>query len=263
MRSFEDLQDTFALNKTQFHKYLQVRHALLTQVQTGDNIPVSSPMERRALMGNLGRGGVSQVYRTLITSTACSLEELRWKWEGWVGPVEEEDWTEALAAPHTLTMATRLRLIQTYYLHTAYLTPSKMHKAGLRPTADCPRCMSPDADFFHMVWSCSTINTYWKMISREISLTLQVDMELTPLTSLLGVMGDSGLRRAERTLLGVACLVAKRDIVADWKANKAPALTKWKRGMDWCAQSEKLVYEARGCPNKYHKIWGRWEGMTI
>ncbi|KAJ1205832.1 hypothetical protein NDU88_001257 [Pleurodeles waltl] len=212
MRSFEDLQKIFSLNKTQFHKYLQIRHALLAEVQTGDNIPEYSPMEARALMENLGRGGVSQIYRTLIAITACSLGGLRQRWEGWVGPMEEVDWNEALAAPHTITMTTRLRLIQTYYLHAAYLTPARLHRAGLRPTADCPVVWAQMQTFSTWYGLAQLLKPTGGAITREISAALQIDMGLTPLPLLLGIIGDTGLRRAERTFLGVACLVAKRDI---------------------------------------------------
>ncbi|KAJ1205838.1 hypothetical protein NDU88_001263 [Pleurodeles waltl] len=87
MRSFQDQQKQYALNKTQFYRYLQLRHALLVHVQTGDTIPEHSPMEAKALMGNMGRGGVSQIYRTLTTVTAGPLGRLRKRWEDWVGPM--------------------------------------------------------------------------------------------------------------------------------------------------------------------------------
>ncbi|KAJ1099290.1 hypothetical protein NDU88_004392 [Pleurodeles waltl] len=215
MRSFEDLQKLFSLKRTQFHKYLQLRHALLVHVQTGDSIPEYSPMEAKALMGNLGGGGVSQIYRALIANTTCPLEGPRQRWEGWVGPMDEMDWSEALMAPRTLTMATRFRLIQTFYLHTAYLTPAKLHRAGLQSSAECPRCTNPAADFFHMVWACPIISAYWGAITREISGVLQEAIEREPLPLLLGIMGDTGLRRSDRAFLGMACLVAKRDIMAD------------------------------------------------
>ncbi|KAJ1205837.1 hypothetical protein NDU88_001262 [Pleurodeles waltl] len=159
-------------------------------------------------------------------------------------------------------MATRLRLIQTYFLHAAYLTPDKLHRAGLRSSAECTRCGSPTADFFHMVWACPIIAAYWGAVVQEISGVLQEEVERLPVPLLLGVMGDIGLRRSDRTFLGVACLVAKRDIMTEWKAKNAPTLTKWRRGVDWCAQREKLIYEARGCLNKHNKIWGRWEGTA-
>ncbi|KAJ1119448.1 hypothetical protein NDU88_007634 [Pleurodeles waltl] len=262
IRSFQDLQKQYSLNKTQFHRYLQLRHALLVHLQTGDTIPEHSPMEAKALMGDLGRGGVSQIYRTLITATGGPLRELRQRWESWVGSMEEADWTEALMAPCSLTMATRFRLIQSYFLHAAYLTPAMLHKAGLRPTAECPRCRYHTADFYHMVWTCPIIMAYWEKVVQEISEVLQEEVKRSPLPLLLGVMGDTELRRADRSFLGVACLVAKRDIMADWKARVAPALAKWRRGVDWCAQREKLVYEARGCLHKHKKIWGKGEDVV-
>ncbi|KAJ1155328.1 hypothetical protein NDU88_008058 [Pleurodeles waltl] len=122
--------------------------------------------------------------------------------------------------------------------------------------------MNPAADFFHMVWTCPTISAYWGAIAHEISGVLQENIEREPLPLLLGIMGDTRLRRSDRAFLGMACLIAKRDIMADWKARCAPTLTKWRRGLDRCAHREKLVYEARGCPNKYDRVWGKWEAAA-
>ncbi|KAJ1166053.1 hypothetical protein NDU88_006463, partial [Pleurodeles waltl] len=61
IQSFEDLQKNFSLNKTQFHRYLQLRHALSVHIRVGETIPECSPMEAKALMGSLGKGGVSQI----------------------------------------------------------------------------------------------------------------------------------------------------------------------------------------------------------
>ncbi|KAJ1153199.1 hypothetical protein NDU88_005960 [Pleurodeles waltl] len=256
MRSFEEIQESYSLNKTQFPKYLQLRHTLLVHIRPGDSVPNCSPMEARTMMGGQGRRGISQLYRSLLFNTTPSHENLRRKWEGWVGPIEEADWRDVLMAPRTMSMTSRFRVLQTLYLHTAYLTPERLFKTGLRQTADCPRCSSPDADFFHMVWACPVIMTYWKAIVGEVSKVLHSEVEMVPFPLLLGAMGEMGLRRADRIFLGEVCLVAKRDIMIEWKAEAAPTLTMWRRGVDLCALCEKSVYEARGCPNKYNKIWG-------
>ncbi|KAJ1097918.1 hypothetical protein NDU88_003034 [Pleurodeles waltl] len=201
IQSFQDLQTQYSLNKTQFHRYLQLRHALLVHLQAGDTIPEHSPMEAKALMGDLGKGGVSQIYRTLITTAGGPLRELRQRWEDWMGPMEEMDWTEALMAPRSLTMATRLQLIQTYFLHTAYLTPAKLHKAGLRPSAECPRCRSHTADFFHMVWACPTIVAYWEAVVQEISGVLQVEVKRLPLPLPFGGHGRHRAAKSRSVLL--------------------------------------------------------------
>ena len=67
-----------------------------------------------------------------------------------------------------------------------------------------------------------------------------------------------GGRKGVRTLIGMATMIAKRDIASKWNQEIAPTIVDWRKGMDRCAILEKPIYEARGCPGKYNKIWGSW-----
>lgn len=118
------------------------------------------------MTGNLGKGGVSRIYRSLVNNGAPTLDALQTHWEGWLGPTEDDDWRDALMAPKTLTSSSKLRLLQLYFLHTAYLTPIRLHKAGLRPNPDCVRCGQAPADFFHVVWGIRSLPSFglgWKL----------------------------------------------------------------------------------------------------
>ncbi|KAJ1217743.1 hypothetical protein NDU88_005333 [Pleurodeles waltl] len=157
MKSFQELQADLQLSRTQFFEYLQLWHALGTHLTPTDPIPEFNPLEARLLMGNSGGKGVSQIYKALVNHAPGSLDSNRSKWESWVGELKEPDWAEALMAPRMLAVSARLRAVQFYYLHRAYLAPDRLHWAGLRPTALCPRCAGEPADLFHMVLSCPVL----------------------------------------------------------------------------------------------------------
>ena len=50
-------------------------------------------------------------------------------------------------------------------------------------------------------------------------------------------------------------VVANRDISRAWKATDRPSVETWRQGLDHCMALERTVYVARGCPNKFYKIW--------
>ena len=62
----------------------------------------------------------------------------------------------------------------------------------------------------------------------------------------------------DRKLVGMATIIAKRDIAQNWMSSQIPQLARWKAGMDWASKIEEHVYVARGCPGKHTKIWGKW-----
>lgn len=162
IHALADLQQRHALTHTQHFSYLQLRHAVLVHLPSPISLPEFSPLEAQVMMGNLGKGGVSRIYRSLINNGPASLDGVRARWEGWVGPLEEADCRDALMAPRTLTTSSRLRLVQIYYLHTVYLTPARPFRAHLRPSPDCPKCGSSPADFYHMVWLCPALERFWR-----------------------------------------------------------------------------------------------------
>ena len=82
--------------------------------------------------------------------------------------------------------------------------------------------------------------------------------QLTPRVTLLGITFDLGVPRGDRTFVGLATLLAKRDIAKRLLADMPPTIKEWREGMDWTAKMEEHVYIARRCPGKHARIWGRW-----
>lgn len=135
------------------------------------------------LMGNLGKGGVSKIYSSLVNNCPSSLDPFRHRWETWLGPMEDEDWRDALMSPQLISISARLLLVKLYYLHYAYLTPTLLHRAALLATPAYPRCRSELADFFHMVWACTHLTLYWETLVSELSNLLGWEVPLNPLTA--------------------------------------------------------------------------------
>lgn len=113
-----------------------------------------------------------------------------------------------------------------------------------------------------MVWRCSVVTCYWESITRELSEVLGWEVLSNPVHVLLGVTEGLDGSRAEKHFLNTALMVAKRDIAVHWLSPTTPTLAHWCRGVDWCAAQERPLYEARGCPKKFHKMWGKLVGVV-
>ena len=109
-----------------------------------------------------------------------------------------------------------------------------------------------------MVWSCPKIISLWKGTERETSQVLGREVKLIPRVALLWLLENIGGIRKERTFIKMVTSVAKRDIARKWKQPEPPSMAEWHRGVKWCANHEKPIYDARGCPQKHDKIWSKW-----
>ena len=76
IKSFVVLIGEFSLHKSQFFKYLQLRNALfLYQLELTD-LPEFNPLEVKLLMGPIGNGAISQLYRSLVIHSPDPLSDL-------------------------------------------------------------------------------------------------------------------------------------------------------------------------------------------
>ncbi|XP_078533848.1 vomeronasal type-2 receptor 1-like [Lissotriton helveticus] len=83
----------------------QFRHALEPSIVGLESLPEFSPVEAKVFMGDLGDKKVSRIYQTLVTHCSSSLLPLKEAWEKDVGPLDEDDWREALESPRGTAIA--------------------------------------------------------------------------------------------------------------------------------------------------------------
>ena len=161
-------------------------------------------------------------------------------------------------APRAIAISAKLRMVQVNVLHLAYLVPNCLSYTNDPVASRCARCHLHKADFFHMMWSCPKVAPLWNSIERELTQVLGTEISLAPTVVLLGLLEGVGRGRKERSFIGVATMVAKRDTARKWNQPEPPTMTEWRKGVDWCAGLEKPMYGARGCPQKHDKTWGKW-----
>lgn len=89
-------------------------------------------------------------------------------------------------------IAAKDRFIQLKFLHRAYYTPQRM--ASIYPQLDPtrPRCRNDVGTFWHMIWYCPKLRTYWEGVAEMLSDLSWTWIPEEPMVLLLSYLG--GLR---------------------------------------------------------------------
>ncbi|KAJ1131557.1 hypothetical protein NDU88_009892 [Pleurodeles waltl] len=166
-------------------------------------------------------------------------------WEAWVGGLDEDDWRETYLAPRKLAISARLRMVQINYFHMTYLTLRRWRYMKSGTSVKCMRCGQLGAHLLHVAWECPKVRPFREGVGREVSAVLGHLIDLTVKVAILGLVEELAGAQLERSFIGLACRVAKLDIVQQWKSPEMPTATKWRTGMDRCSQIKKTIYEQR------------------
>ncbi|OCT78056.1 hypothetical protein XELAEV_18029153mg, partial [Xenopus laevis] len=125
----------------------------------------------------------------------------------------------------------------------AYITPTRLYKAKLRPDDCCPKCQLPGANFFHLLWTCPTVALFW------------VHVTATPRLCLLGIVSHLTKSHSMLILLRETLFLARKCIALKWLAGEPPIIVMWKKEHLTLSQ---LVYMQRENPGKFELVWQPW-----
>lgn len=120
-----------------FFRFLQVRHAL--QSQFGASVPnLESVTLAGVILDEDPKKLTSTLYNQLLLPSVTShAYQLKSKWEGDLGGLEDEEWEEILSSCKRVSPKLSDRLTHLYILHRSYLTPSRLckYKQNTNPTS--------------------------------------------------------------------------------------------------------------------------------
>lgn len=132
------------------------------------------------------------------------------KWTLMDSTLTEEDWTEFSETYKTSVISSRDRIINVNIFHLSHLTPARLHKLGLTPTAECFRGCSQAADFLHCFWTCSIVQQFWTEVGTFISSAIGLPNILHPKNCLLGIFGDLHILAHAKRLLRILHFYARK-----------------------------------------------------
>ena len=255
---WDELKSEYRLAPNEVFLYMQVRHALKARLPEEVALPETSPLEARLFSEYMPKKAISLTYRKILNNTPEAMPATRKKWTQDLGELTDEEWGAAVASPREVGIRAGFRLVQLKILHRIYYTPSLLFRMGKKISYQCNRNCEERGTFYHTIWSCPYIVHYWTNILNCINGVNGIDTNMTPSLCLLNIWGATDLSRAQRLWTTLGLGIAKRNIARKWGSDLAPLLNDWKKDMDWCMLAEKVIYESRGCPQKWKKIWEDW-----
>ncbi|XP_044161200.1 uncharacterized protein LOC122946001 isoform X1 [Bufo gargarizans] len=188
--SFEQLKERHDLPRTSFFKYLQVRHAMSTHF--GNTVVSISDYPLIGVIRSQGpKGFISALYTHLLNTKMHGAPLLVLsKWETLMPGIINEDINDILESPVLVSPSINNRFIQLCIVHQSYLSPMRLHRIGKLTHSKCHRCNAEGANFWHLIWECPYIQTFWSGIVSFINTLTQPSVALTRQVCLFGILDE-------------------------------------------------------------------------
>lgn len=168
----------------------------------------------------------------------------------------DSEWSQICAKAQNLSINTRFRLIQYNWVMRTYVTPEKLNRFNPGIPDTCFKCQKHKGTFFHCIWECEVIKTFWQKVTALISSIISKLIPTTPEICALGLIPVSLSLSGYHTKMIDICLVIARRLVAFyWKNIEGPSIDHWLKDLSHCIALERITYSIKGKLRDYHKIW--------
>lgn len=171
---------------------------------------------------------ISQFYSMLLLPQATtSAYALKTRWEGEMGPVADKEWSEALDTCKLVSPKLSELLTQVFIIHRSYLTPLRISKYKRDQSSNCPMCNQATGTFYHLLWQCSKIQTFWTQVIWFLHDTMGSPITLQPKPCLLGIFPEPELNKFTKIFVYETLFSAKKVIARVWMRPIPPELSHW------------------------------------
>uniref|UniRef100_A0A803K2L7 Reverse transcriptase domain-containing protein n=1 Tax=Xenopus tropicalis TaxID=8364 RepID=A0A803K2L7_XENTR len=244
-----------------WYSYFQLSHAL--RAQFGGSVPQLTTTNIELTLQNPSKKKLTTALYALLLSTVKSpFKTAHVMWKRDFPEIDDDDWDEATDRAYDYLVSTRDRLIQFKIIHRLHLTPLRLHHMNRRNPPQCPKCNAPEANYIHLLWKCQSIQSYWAQVTTYIGEKTSLPNLLTPKVCLLGVIDDLTPTAHMRTLYRSLLFYARKCILLHWMAQSPPTIDRWLNLIKTLLPLFQITYIARGCPQKYEKVWRSWIDAT-
>uniref|UniRef100_A0A803JYV6 Reverse transcriptase domain-containing protein n=1 Tax=Xenopus tropicalis TaxID=8364 RepID=A0A803JYV6_XENTR len=235
--------------------YLQLQQAFRHQFQR-TIVPFVLTKLETTLRNSSSKKLITTLYSLLLSTLQSPFLTAQKVWHQDIPELDREDWEEATDRAYLIS--TRDKLIQFKIIHRLHLTPLRLYRMGIRNSSHCPKCGAPEANYFHLMWSCPQIHQFWNQILDHIQNTTSLPKITNPKVCLFGIVDDIIPQSAPHILYRTLLFYARKSILLQWMAQSPPTIASWLNLLKALLPLIQLTYIARGCPQKYDKVWGKW-----
>lgn len=139
----------YDLSRSNFFRYLQIRHCVKALFPSFPVIPIEAAWEEMTLLCPK-KGLISRLYSQLMSLENHDLSKIKNSWEGeLMVELSDRHWEDALQRINSSSSCARLGLIQFKVVHRAHFSRARL--ADIYPGMDgsCNRCSLSPADLTH------------------------------------------------------------------------------------------------------------------
>ena len=210
------------------------------------------------------RGFISYTYSGIYQIIGWELLGVKRKWEEDLEcNFEEAEWESLCIGSQYFSFNSRHKIIQYSLIHRIYYTPDRLHRIKPQYSEFCPRCKTGTGTLIHMFWSCPCLNTSWISIVNELSDIIGTTIPTEPRIILLGDTSMIKVNKNKLKFIRIALIIANKCIAMQWKDEHPPTSARWTDELASCLPNEKIMYNLKGKPGEFKKIWGGFLTFNI
>ena len=191
LASFEQLSDKFSLPKSDFFRYLQTRHFVLSKMSSSSISATTSLVDMVLSLNPSQKRLVSALYGRMLDLRHAPVDKIKAAWEKDLGlSLSEDTWSSVLKLVNSTSLCARHCLIQFKVVHRAHISTAKRSTMYPDVSPLCVKCKMSEASLIHMYWSCPGLNKFWKGVFQTLSQVFKIVLEPNPLIALFGVIKE-------------------------------------------------------------------------
>jgi hypothetical protein len=257
MRSFEDLQKTYNLDKHELYRYFQIRDYYNKEIKVSSMSPLIKIMVQA--YKNKKCREISTLYQGLMTSKKTSTLYVKEKWEkGFGEQITEEDWYNICKTQCTATSSRIWREFCWKNIIRFFITP-KIRGHFTAEKQPCWRlCGHMDADHEHIFWNCPKIVKYWEDIWSVMKEILKYEIPKTCVVLFLGNLTHENTRGEDRYLIKVLLAASKKAITRLWYKADPPSCEQWLCIVEEIFVMERFTHKLRLQEDLFLEKWEKW-----
>lgn len=166
---------------------------------------------------------ISLLYYTIRQrGVAAASHKAKTQWEQDIGPIDDADWNEILEGTKTVSPKMLDRLTQIYIVHKAYLTPLRLARFQHTPDPTCRLCRADPGSFYHLIWSCPVVQTFWAQVIRFLHDNMGSPVVLDPKLCILGLLPDVEVDKYHTIFISETIFLERKVIAQRWMQNVPP-----------------------------------------
>ena len=257
MICFNNLCETFGLDRQDFFRYLQLRDYFSKTLKGHTPSAVTQTFVDAYNSGN-NKGIVSKLYRGLTTVKMDTTDYVKQRWEKELGiKITREMWLNAWKTQFSSTNSKTWRDFCWKNLIRFFITPKQKAKQTDSQHGCWRECGEVLADHTHIFWSCPVIQPYWNKVTEIISKVIGCDINTTFTSLYLGIIPDS-INAMDAYLLKILLAASKKAITKHWLQKNCPPPTLFVNIVKQLHVLEQMTYSIRLQKDQGEKRWIKW-----